>query len=468
MYTTTRHRPIDGATRSAGRRSPSGTPAVRSDGKRLSKTASSNGPGSSGPPGHRGHGRSGVAGGRRRSGARSGTATRAPTCRSAGRTGGAGGDGSSAVSTGWVATARTSPRRRRRKAEPPAVGVTRRAVGVHAGACSSRARSLAPRVRWQQRDGLGSDHRQAHAVGGELPAGQLDAFLHGDRAPRQPAPRMRRLAARRGSRGTSSRIELGEPERRRGAAPAMWSAARRRSAPAGGRWRPRRARGRAGRVGRHAPRRRGGAGHGGACGARPAGRSARSSSSASSRFHSIPKWPNSAVAAAERERLGAAGRVRRRRTDVGADHLRRDERRREALDRLALEGVVAVARPHPLGALEDRRGRCAPPPDAQLSNSTSGWCGAQLVEQPVEGQRLARGCPPGRRRRGLHMVAVHVPLDERDVVVAEQRVERERISSKASGGARSSTSWLRPSTGVVAGRRRAPTRGARGRGRCRG
>ena len=49
---------------------------------------------------------------------------------------------------------------------------------------------------------------------------------------------------------------------------------------------------------------------------------------------------------------------------------------------------------------------------------------AELVEHPVHRERLGvrPGCALGTRT--LDVIAVHVPLDERDVVVTQQRVER--------------------------------------------
>ena len=62
------------------------------------------------------------------------------------------------------------------------------------------------------------------------------------------------------------------------------------------------------------------------------------------------------------------------------------------------------------------------PPDEQDSISTPGWRGAQLVEQPVDGERLrVHRRPPVVA--GLDEVAVVVPLEVVDVVLGEQRVE---------------------------------------------
>ncbi len=90
---------------------------------------------------------------------------------------------------------------------------------------------------------------------------------------------------------------------------------------------------------------------------------------------------------AERQALGAAGGVRLRRADVAADQLRRQQQLGLALDLLPLQRVVAVAAPDPVGALED----------AEVDPGAAGRAGldlqagvpaAQLVQQPVDGQRL--------------------------------------------------------------------------------
>ena len=116
------------------------------------------------------------------------------------------------------------------------------------------------------------------------------------------------------------------------------------------------------------------------------------------------------------------GGVGVRRADVAPHHRRWHQRRRVALDHLALQRVVAVARPHPLGPGEDAEVDPRPARRAALDLHAGVPC-AQLVEQRVQGERLGVGAGPAGRRGGLHVVAVHVPLDEGDVVVAEQRVE---------------------------------------------
>ena len=63
-----------------------------------------------------------------------------------------------------------------------------------------------------------------------------------------------------------------------------------------------------------------------------------------------------------------------------------------------------------------------PPPDAHDLELDAWMRGAQPIEQAVDAERLAMRHPLDHRRRGDE-IAVHVPLDVRDVVVAQQRIE---------------------------------------------
>ena len=64
------------------------------------------------------------------------------------------------------------------------------------------------------------------------------------------------------------------------------------------------------------------------------------------------------------------------------------------------------------------------PPDAQLSISSPGWRGLELVEQPVHGERvLVHAGDALRAAAGIDEVAVVVPLQVRDRVLVEQRVQ---------------------------------------------
>ena len=124
--------------------------------------------------------------------------------------------------------------------------------------------------------------------------------------------------------------------------------------------------------------------------------------------HSMPKWPNSAVAT-RKARRGRGRWCGPGRADVAADQLGRDQQLGPALDRLALQGVVGVAGPDPVGAVKD------PQVDPARARAALDHLGcAQLVQQPVGGQGL--GVDPGPAGvAGLDQVAVVVPLEEGDV-----------------------------------------------------
>ena len=120
--------------------------------------------------------------------------------------------------------------------------------------------------------------------------------------------------------------------------------------------------------------------------------------------------------------MPATGGVRVVGGDVGAHVLGRDELRGPAQHVLALERVDDVGDPHPVGALEDAEVDPRAAGGARLDLEV-GVGGADLVEQPVDGQGLAvHGRPPGIRLAArLDEVAVVVPLEVADVVLVEQR-----------------------------------------------
>jgi hypothetical protein len=134
-----------------------------------------------------------------------------------------------------------------------------------------------------------------------------------------------------------------------------------------------------------------------------------------------------------------------------------DEHRRAALDRLPLERVVAVAGPDAVGALQDRVVDPAAAARAALDLDVR-MAGAQLVEQPVQRERL-RVRPRGAVGTApLHVIAVHVPLDERDVVIAQQRVEVIEHVCVRTGMGDVQHQLLATEHRVVAGRRQRPLR----------
>jgi len=104
---------------------------------------------------------------------------------------------------------------------------------------------------------------------------------------------------------------------------------------------------------------------------------------------------------------------------VRSDQFQRYEQTGPALDREPLVGVNAVRGPHPVRTLEDLQvdppaaGRAGLDLDVRMR-------GSQLVQQPIEGERLVvHPGPPGRGMAGVDQVAVVVPLQVRDVVVPQ-------------------------------------------------
>ena len=123
-------------------------------------------------------------------------------------------------------------------------------------------------------------------------------------------------------------------------------------------------------------------------------------------------------AGAKSQRVTAPRRVRHRSPDVGAHVFGREHMAESSLDPLAVERVVAVARPCPAGAAEDAE------VDASATRRTGleldGWVsGAEVIDQRVDGDRLSMD----RRtsvRRALHDRPVHVPFHVGDRVLGEQ------------------------------------------------
>ena len=130
----------------------------------------------------------------------------------------------------------------------------------------------------------------------------------------------------------------------------------------------------------------------------------------------MPRCPNSAVAGPERQRRAGGRCCARAGPDVRADQLQRDQQVGPPLDLLTLERVDAVAGPHPVGALQDLEVDARAARRAGL-DLDAGVPRAQLVEQPVDGERLpvhARALPAVA---GVDQVAVVVPLEVADRVL---------------------------------------------------
>ena len=120
--------------------------------------------------------------------------------------------------------------------------------------------------------------------------------------------------------------------------------------------------------------------------------------------------------------MAPAGSGRPFGADMSAHQLRRDEHRRPALDRLALLRSVAVARPHPLSPAQHLVVDPGSARRATLDLDT-GMPLAQLVQEPVQRQCLLVGARRPSGAAGAYVVAVHVPLQVCDVVIAQQGVE---------------------------------------------
>ncbi len=86
--------------------------------------------------------------------------------------------------------------------------------------------------------------------------------------------------------------------------------------------------------------------------------------------------------------VGLARRgVRAGRAEVRADEFRRYEHARPSFDPGALDGIVAVRGPYPVGAVEDAEVDASAAAGARLDLQPR-MARAQLVEQPVERERL--------------------------------------------------------------------------------
>ncbi|GLP67346.1 hypothetical protein TUSST3_39680 [Streptomyces sp. TUS-ST3] len=90
----------------------------------------------------------------------------------------------------------------------------------------------------------------------------------------------------------------------------------------------------------------------------------------------------------EGEVVGAAGGVGAGGADVGADEFGRQEQTGPAVDGLAFQGVVAVAGPDAVGALQDGEVDPSAAAGAGFDLQVRVAC-AQFVEQGIDGESLA-------------------------------------------------------------------------------
>uniref|UniRef100_A0A6J7ND77 Unannotated protein n=1 Tax=freshwater metagenome TaxID=449393 RepID=A0A6J7ND77_9ZZZZ len=144
------------------------------------------------------------------------------------------------------------------------------------------------------------------------------------------------------------------------------------------------------------------------------------------RIEKVPFHPEVAEqrgCAAERERVPPPGGVRTRWADVRPDELGGQNERKTALDGLALEWIVAVGGPHALGSRKHPEVYPAAAGRASL-DIDPGVATSDLVKKRVDRKRLVMGAGSPRRARALHKVPVHVPLQVRDVVRAQEAIER--------------------------------------------
>ena len=132
-----------------------------------------------------------------------------------------------------------------------------------------------------------------------------------------------------------------------------------------------------------------------------------------------PEMAEHRGSAPKRDGVGAAGRMGPIGADVGAHELGWDQVGRASLDTDSVKGIVAVAGPHAVGAGEDAEVDAATARGATLDLDV-GVCALDLVDQPVDGAGLGLTGGSAGAVGGCDEIAVHVPLEVRDVVVVEQ------------------------------------------------
>ncbi len=107
------------------------------------------------------------------------------------------------------------------------------------------------------------------------------------------------------------------------------------------------------------------------------------------------------------------------RPDMRAHHFGRQKIGKPGLNSRPFDRVIAVRGPEPVGALEDLVIDAAATGSAAFDLQLGKRC-AQPVEQRVERARLAVHGRPSRGIAGQHQVAVHVPFQVGNVMIADQ------------------------------------------------
>ena len=116
------------------------------------------------------------------------------------------------------------------------------------------------------------------------------------------------------------------------------------------------------------------------------------------------------------------GGMRGARAHMFADHLRRHEKRRVALDVRAFDRIDAIRRPDAVGEREDREVDAAAAGRAAF-DLQAGVRGFEVAEDAVDGECLPmHGRSAGARRHRFGHVFVVVPLDVVDAEFADKRI----------------------------------------------
>ena len=126
---------------------------------------------------------------------------------------------------------------------------------------------------------------------------------------------------------------------------------------------------------------------------------------------------------ARRHRHAPPGDVAIGRPDMRAHHLGGEEGRQSALDHEAIERIVRVRGPHPVGQVEDRE-IGAPAPARTTLDLDRRMRRAEPCEQVVQPEHMRMRPATPIRVAGMAEIAVHVPFEIGDGIVAEQRIDR--------------------------------------------